>query len=242
MRIVDTPFELSQAQRYLIQELSVVEDYDSIDGVMRHYVETGELSSRFDEVEYLQFVVRKNEALTPKGVEKAWELGIIDTAPAPVKHAPVPKKKAATALPQWKPRQPKSWADVIISEHAHADKVRVRVGIENSRVVTAGVLGMVHAQNGNPSESFRFLRELLVAQDHSIDPQGFRITPVSLRKKVARLNSALRKAFGIDANAVENSQTVARRYRKQHPNEPTPQDMQGGQYFIAFRLESDSTR
>jgi hypothetical protein len=149
---------------------------------------------------------------------------------------------AATALPQWKPRQPKSWADVIISEHDHADKVRVRVGTEKSRVVTAGELGMAHAQNGNPSESFRFLCELLAAQDHHIDPQGFRIKPASLRKKVARLNNAMQRAFGIDAKAVENSQTVARRYRKQHPNEPIPQDMQGGQYFIAFRLESDSTR
>ena len=171
----------------------------------------------------------------------------IAALPAPQQQTPpiegeaAGNEDAATALPQWKPRQPKSWADVIISEHDHADKVRVRIG-GKSCVVTAGELRMVHAQNGNPSESFRFLRELLVAQDHSIDPQGFRITPVSLRKKVARLNNALRKAFGVDANAVENSQTVARRYRKQQPNKPIPQDMQGGQYFIAFRLESDSTR
>lgn len=239
---MDTPFELSQAQRYLIQELSVVEDYESIEVVIRHYVETGELSPNFGEAEYLQFVVRKNEALTPKGVEKARELGIIETAPAPVKHAPAPKNKAATALPQWKPRQPKSWADVTIFEHEHEDKIRVRVGAGKSCVVTAGDLGMVDARTKGTNEAFRFLRRLLSIQSHAIDPKTFNTTPAGLRQKVRRLKTAMRSAFGIDAPAVENSQTVARRYRKQQPNEPTPQDMQGGQYFIAFRLESDSTR
>ena len=144
--------------------------------------------------------------------------------------------------PLWLPVPPKSWADVTIGGHEHADRIRVRVKGDSWHLTTAVELGMVHAQTKSPNALFTFLLELLSHQDGSIRPDHFNLKPNTLRQKVRRLNGAMQAAFGLKADPVENSQTVARRYRQQNPNDLIPEDMRGGQYFICFRRESDCGR
>lgn len=134
----------------------------------------------------------------------------------------------------------KTWADITFLPHNDPDKVKVRVKGKRSEQITAAQLKMLDNRTKNPNAAFEFLRKIVSAEGGKmIVAQDFCMSPATFRQNIKRLNEALCAVFGIDGVPIDNTQTVARRWRGDNPDRPAPKDMRGGQYWRIFRLESD---
>ena len=138
-----------------------------------------------------------------------------------------------------------TWAKITFLAHNDPDKVKVRTKVKGTGksetiTVTAERLGMLDNRTKKPNTVFAFLRDIISKEGGKpLTPEEYDKSPGTFRKNIERLNRALCRAFGIDSNPIENSQTMAQHWRMQNPGEPVPDDIRGGQYLRTFRLAAD---